>query len=311
MVVSMAVASTLSGCERIGDDIQEFFPLKSGDGVPPTVISVKKIPTGIDTYCIFDGRKFTAQGFAECMGIGYRLFNSGICQTYNLADVESPQQIATFALGSRRNRNHSNCAQFDLDEDGNPLLYVSGLYSKCFVERISPEESSLVQVITLPPLEVYNISGSMNIICGDDGFLWAFGSALSDNALTFAKLRKPDLSEGDVTLDGHDIIDHWTEENYVYSQSKWQGGMVYHGLLYFVFGTAGSKRHIVIYDTKTHQKVSDINLNTVIREEPEDCDLVDGRILLTINGGSGYYLIDLKEFIEKETMDQNYIIVRL
>ena len=297
-IVSLATARTLTGCERIGDDIQEIFPPESEDGTPPpTVISVKKIAAGIDTSCQFDGRNYAGQGFAECLGIGYRLYDTGLCQTYDLSDLESPRKIASFALASRGSKNHSNCAQFGLDEDGNPLLYVSGLSGKCYVERISSEESSLVQVVTLPALEVFNISQTMNIICGDDGFLWAFGSALFENALTFAKLKKPLLSEGDVTLSGLDVIDFWTEENYVYSQSVWQGGMVYGGLLYFVFGTTKSKRHIVIYDTKTHQKVSDIDLNSIVREEPEDCDLVDGQIVLTVNGGSGYYLIDLKEFL--------------
>ena len=220
MVISMVAAGSLSGCKRIGYDIQEFFPPISDDATPPPiVISVKKIAQGIDTSCQFDSRKYSAQGFAECMGIGYRLFDSGICQTYDLSDIESPRKIATFSLASRGSKNHSNCAQFDLDVNGNPILYVSGLYGKCYVERITPEESALEQVITLPALEVYNISQSMNIISGDDGFLWAFGYALSDNALTFAKLRKPDLSEGDVALNGFDVIDFWTEENYVYSQS--------------------------------------------------------------------------------------------
>ena len=36
---------------------------------------------------------------------------------------------------------------------------------------------------------------------------------------------------------------------------------------------------------------TDIDLHNVIPEEPEDCDLVDGKILLTINGGTGYYII--------------------
>ena len=219
------------------------------------------------------------------------MYDTGLCQTYDMTNLDSLSRIATFELGSHMNSNHSNCAQFGQDEEGAPLLYVSGLRSKCFVERITLEGSTLVQIITLLPLEVFNVSKSMNIICGDDGYLWAFGSSLSPNGLTFAKFRRPDISEGDINLSGLDLIDSWTEEDYVYSESVWQGGKVYDGHLYFVFGTTGSNRHIAIYDTTTHEKVSDIDLNSIIPNELEDCEILPEGIFVVTNGGRYSYLI--------------------
>lgn len=280
--------------EHRGVDIRAIPPeMCEGDTIPPTALSVKRIENGIGNSCRVDNRTYSAQGFAIWQNVGYRLYDTGLCQTYDLSDLDSLSRIATFELGSRMTSNHSNCAQFGLDENGEPLLYVSGLRSKCFVERIAPEGSTLVQIITLLPLEVFNVSKTMNIICGDDGYLWAFGSSLTPNGLTFAKFRRPDISEGDIYLSGLDLIDSWTEEDYVYSKSVWQGGKVYGGRLYFVFGTGNSNRHIVIYDTTTHEKVSDIDLNSIIPNEPEDCEFLPEGIFVVTNGGRYSYLIQL------------------
>ena len=289
LLISFSMHCILTGCVEL-DDTRNLYPVDDPDA-PATGLSIKKINTGIDNFYSLGGINHTGQGFAVFKGVAYRLYNSGLCQTYDIKDLSAPVRISSFPLGSNRPDNHSNCAQFGIDAQGDPLLYVSGLSGRCFVERICPDGSELVQTLTLPALEVFNISSTMNIICGGDGCLWAFGSALSGQALTFAKLRRPDATEGDISLTGEDILDYWTEEGYNYAESVWQGGMVYDGLLYFVFGTNESKRHLAIYDTATHEKIADIDLHNVIPEEPEDCDLVDGKILLTINGGTGYYII--------------------
>lgn len=292
LIVSMIETSVWAIPKRPGGAPCEIPPLSwEGDTIPPVSFTVTTIENGIENSCLFDNRSYSAQGFAIWQNVGYRLYDTGLCQTYDMSDPDSLSRIATFELGSRMPRNHSNCAQFGQDEDGAPLLYVSGLRSKCFVERITPEGSTLVQIITLLPLEVFNVSSVMNIICGDDGFLWAFGSSLSPNGLTFAKFRKPDISEGDVYLSGLDLIDCWTEDGYVYSKSVWQGGKVYDGRLYFVFGTGTSNRHIVIYDTTTHEKVADIDLNSFIRHELEDCEILPEGIFVVTNGGRNSYLI--------------------
>lgn len=298
LLAPFATCCILSGCARL-DEIPSLS-LTDDEEIPVKVLSIRKSGEGIGNSCDLNGIAQTGQGFAVYNGIAYRLYNTGLCQTYDIKDIDAPVKIATFPLGSSRQSNHSNCAQFGADAKGDPLLYISGLSGKCFIERICPDGSDLVQTLTLPALEIYNISTTMNIICGDDGYLWAFGNALSGDALTFAKLRRPDVSEGDISLTGNDVLDYWTEEGYVYFESVWQGGMVYDGLLYFVFGTVDSRRHMTIYDTQTHQKVYDIALDELIREEPEDCEFVDGKILLAINGSTGYYIFD----VEKKSTEQ-------
>ncbi len=293
LIVSLIETNAWAVSERMGGEVCEISRHACDvDTIPSTALSVKKIGNGIDNSCQFNNRNYSGQGFAIWENVGYRLYDTGLCQTYDMSNLDSLSRIATFELGSRMALNHSNCAQFGQDEDGTPLLYVSGLRSKCFVERITPEGSTLVQIITLLPLEVFNVSRVMNIICGDDGYLWAFGSSLSPNGLTFAKFRRPDISEGDIYLSGLDLIDSWTEEGYVYSKSVWQGGKVYDGRLYFVFGTGISNRHIVIYDTTTHEKVSDIDLNSIIPHELEDCEILPEGLFVVTNGGRYSYLIE-------------------
>lgn len=289
------VCSILIGCDGLNDDIaQEYNPIAEEDS-PFSGFNIKKISSGIENFFVRDGVNCSAQGFAVAGKTAYRIYDTGACQTFDISDIEAPEKISSFILGSGNMKNHGNCAQFHIDPGEEPLLYVSGLYGNCYIERIHPEGAELVQRLTLPAMEVYNLSKTMNIICGDDGNLWAFGNALSDNTLSFAKLRRPDITEGDITLSGADILDYWEETDYVYEKSVWQGGMVYKGLLYFVFGAPGSHRHIAIYDTTTHEKISDLDLDGLVREEPEDCDMVDGKIVLTVNGGTGFYIIDLQQ----------------
>lgn len=286
-LVALGICGAFLGCTRL-DDPQGTI---DEDLSPISILSIKKVSDGIDNS--YNGQ--AGQGFAIHGQVAYRFYNTGICQTYDIKDIEAPIKLSSFPLRSFRANNHSNCAQFASNSEGTPLLYVSGLSGKCYVERMRPDGSELIQTLTLPSMEAYNISTTMNIICGDDGYLWAFGSALTNNALSFVKLRRPDVAEGDIPFTAEDILDYWTEENYIYSSSVWQGGMVYDGLLYFVFGTQGSNRHIAVYDTATRQKIHDIDLNKDVSEEPEDCDLVDGIIILTINGGNGYYVINLEK----------------
>ena len=251
-------------------------------------VKVKRIFStgGIDNT--FAGH--SGQGVAIRDRIMYRLYNTGLCQTYDLADLANPVKIGSFNLGSHLSSNHSNCAQTLLDENGDVLLYVSGLKNgKTYVERISTTESSLVQVITLPKLEILDNTNTLNTICGDDGFLWIFGAGAG--RLVFAKARRPLLSQMDVLLDENDILDVWYEDGYVYSDDVSQGGKVYKGLLFFLFGARGSKAHLAVFDTQIHRRISDIDLSGIFYEEPEDCELLPEGILIVTNRGSNYYLV--------------------
>ncbi len=250
------------------------------------VKQIYKTGEGVENKC--QGQ--TGQGVAVWDNIMYRVYDTGYCQTFDISDFANPRKLATFSLGSRWGSNHANCAQACLDENGDVLLYVSGLRGgKTFVERITATGSTLVQTITLSPLEILGNTVALNCVCSDDGFLWYFGSG--GDKLYYAKARKPLLSEGDVTLGMDDILDFWYESNYVYADDVWQGGKVYGNFMFFLFGASGAKAHLVVFDTRAHKRILDIKLAGVVKDEPEDCELIRQGILVVTNGGNYYYLI--------------------
>ena len=256
--------------------------------------SIKKTGFNIVNSINYQGLDRSAQGMAIENKVMYRFPNTGICETFDISDIENPIPISLFELGSYMHNNHCNSAQFlpRFSDEENSYLYVAGLYGKCFVEKINRYSSTLVQTITLGQLDMLCNQQMFNIICGDDFSLWLFGEDEADRKLHFAKIKRPDLSNEDYYIKESDILDHWSESDYVYNDSVWQGGKVYNGKLYFVFGTYSSNRRIVVYDTSTHNRVDIIELNDNIVEELEDCDILDGKIVLTINGRNGYYVLN-------------------
>ena len=250
--------------------------------------SVWKTGTNMVNKLTFENANRSCQGTAIKDSIMFRLYNTGICQTFDISNIYAPLPLHVFKLGAFRSNNHCNCAQFRTDNE-TTLLYVSGLYGKCYVENISEAASSLIQTITVSNLSFLNNCKHYNLIPGDDAILWLLGG--DSNTLYFAALRRPELDEGNVTLTDEDVYDWWVELGYNYNESVWQGGMVHEGKLYFVFGTTTSRSHLAIYDTYTHALITDIPLDDYVSEEPEDIDLLGDKIILTVNGGSGYYII--------------------
>lgn len=249
-------------------------------------LSVKRIyktGEGVENKC----NSSSGQGGTVRDGILYRLYHGGACQTFDISDLAHPVKTGSFKLQSTKSTNHSNCAQSWV-EDGDLYLYVAGLRGKCFVERITETGSVLVQTIVLPALDIFNGAVGLNIICGDDGNLWLFGS--SGSRLYFAKAKRPDLKMWGYTLGEEDILDFWSEDGYVYAENPTQGGMVYDNLLFMLFGNRGAGKHLAVYDTRTHTRIKDIDLS-IVKEEPEDCDMVPQGILVVTNGGSNYYLV--------------------
>ena len=276
--------------DSIGNDGNNGKTINNEDKNKSSKYIVRKVGTNIVNYVTYNESNKSAQGMAVYGNTMYRLYNTGICQLFDISDRYNPKPLNIFALGSFGSRNHSNCAQFAPTSNFDvPLLYVSGLYGKCYVEELSNNSSKLIQIITFNEKLIFNESTHYNLICGDDSFLWLMGG--SNTTLYFAKLIRPDVNIGDVNLSVKDVIDFWSISGYSYSASVWQGGKVYNGKLYFVFGTTSSRRHIAIYDTKTHELIEDIDLNDYIKEEPEDCEIIDNNIIITTNGGYGYYII--------------------
>lgn len=255
--------------------------------------AIRKTADNIINNIEYNGKVRGAQGMAVRNNVMYRLYDTGICQTLDISDIDNPQIMYTFELGSYISSNHCNCAQFlpQHSNEESTYLYIAGLKGKCFVEKIKENSSTLFQTITLGELEIFDKQNRFNIICGDDSYLYLFGEEGTNQKLYFAKIKRPNIEDGDYTITKDDILDYWYEPNYRYSESVWQGGKVYNGKLHFVFGTTSSKRQIIIYDMNNHSKVEIIELDDYISEELEDIEIVNNNIIIVLYGGKGYYII--------------------
>ena len=166
---------------------------------------------------------------------------------------------------------------------------------KCYVERISNNSSELIQTITLDKISYLRNSVRVNTICGDDGYLWLFGIDTNGDMLVFARARRPFPCCQEARITNNDILDYWYKEDYKFSESLSQGGKVYNGNLFFVFGSQKTDRHIDFYNVFSHQMVYSVDLNQIISEEPEDCDVIANNLIITVDGGKGYYVLNLVE----------------
>ncbi len=284
----------ISSCDS--EDTIQAHEYKSYIIVNGDTLHVARFDNGVlSTMAYVDGESLTAQGCAIKDNYLYRFYDKGYCKVFRFDNDYKLSYIKEFKLGSFQNGNHANCAQFDIKTG---FLYISEFYqSKCNVEKILLEEgnSELMQEIVIKRSDILNFS-YLNIVKGDDGFLWAMGGpAEGPETLFFYKFNAPDLSNKQVTLTDKDIVDCWIFENSMYIQ----GGVVKDKYLFFLFGISTSQKKVLIFDTNTHALVLQLNLDEVVIEEPEDIDIIDNKVLITVFGSSVYYVIDLERFIEK------------
>lgn len=243
----------------------------------------------LSTVAYVDGEALSAQGCAIKDNFLYRFYDRGYCKVFQIHDDYNLSYVKEFKLGSYSIENHCNCAQFNV-VGNDTLLYIAGTNKKCYVELIEENKSTLLQTITLS-LDLF--ISDYNIISGDDEALWAFGGAIPFGELVVLKLRRPLLDEGDVILSQNDVLDVWiVDKNYSYLDRVWQGGKVYKGELFFVFGSAHIGKCIMIYDVSKHKTNKKLFLDNLILEEPEDCDFSNNNLIIFVYGGNAYYVIE-------------------
>lgn len=214
----------------------------------------------------------------------FRLTDGGGLRIYKFVDGGF-QHLANLTMdkqGATEFSWHCNSAQFaPTVESGQtyPLLYVAGMYGgKCYVERITENNgvysTTLVQTITFAPgtLMPYPI---INTQIGDDGYIYAF-AAVAPYIKCF-KYRKVLTSEGNVTLTDSDIIDYaFVDVNYVYDDKPWQGGKIYGGKMYFIYGRS-AKMGFFVVDLVNKKVLNDIDMSDMVaKAEFEDGDFKDG-----------------------------------
>lgn len=283
-LVFILLCPLLSSCFR--DDKYDFYPVKKWniDGVN----IFRYYSSILKQEVIVDNMRLVAQGCAFRGDTLYRFYDGGYCGVYYINSKLNLARIIEYKLASFHVDNHMNCCQFDLSTG---YLYSSELNRRvCNVEEINNDKgrSNLLQIITIDKSKLLG-NGYVNIICGDDEYLWAFGGPVDkEDSLYFFKFKKPPLSLKEVHLSDKDVIDSW----YIVDDVCMQGGTVHKGLLYFLSGTATGKKKLLIFDTHSKVLKKVINLDEIISEEPEDCDFYNNKLIITVFGGTAYYAIE-------------------
>ena len=270
-----------TACEDVPDNavLERGYFVDQGD----TIRVHRLFCENMDSNYPYEDTNLTAQGAAIYDNHLYRIYDYGYCKVFRLDQIYTTYE-SEFKLKSFHKGNHANCAQID---KATGLLYESEYYERiCNVEKVSRDGSVFIQAIRIEKTDKLG-DGPLNIVKGDDGFLWAFGCSDDYRTLSFFKFKSPSTDSPEVILSDIDIIDSWTD----YTDFFMQGGKVRNGYLYFLSGSANSCKKIMIYDISSKQLLRSIDLNEVIIEEPEDCDIIDDKLIITVYGSNAYYVL--------------------
>lgn len=279
-------AAAITTEESIRPNIDDSFDLVTYYG--PRLNARTKQSFGVKSI---GGTTSYGQGFAVYGNYFVRLNMNNPQYIYQInPSTNILSQVASFNLSI----GHANSAQFaPVLESGQsfPYLYVAYLEKKCVVVSISSQYSaSIVQTITVTATSVPNDS---NVQIGDDGHIWCVYLD-SNNHYRIIKFRKVAVSEGNISLTDSDILDDWTSlGTYPYASYVWQGMTVRNGQLWLSYGITGDgqERGIVVFDTKSHTTITELDLG-LYNVEWEDLDFWNDSVLIMSSVGG--YLYQLK-----------------
>lgn len=266
-----------------GDKIN--LPIKKRNSLALTRIG----QSTVSNECYYNNELYYAQALDIFKNYLFRLYysasNKSLCKVYDITNILEPTLIDSFPLGYQGDYIHCNACQFgkEIDsETGFPLLYIrNGELGQCTVEKISLHASELLQVINIDTSNIFTEQSESNIIIGDDGFLWLFGA--NDSKLFFAKFNVPNKLNSNVSLGKNDVVDSWEfafQDDF--ANKTWQGGKIYNGHLYFLFGTNRKFNRLYIFNTSTHELEKLLPLSA-IQEECEDIAFLEDSILIGID----------------------------
>ncbi len=246
-------------------------------------------------------KKMSAQSMAIWGNNAYLLNKGGYCRILSLVsgDIENE-----FFLKSSCKTNHSASVCFGNEyiERGNtPVMYIAEYEgkSRCYVESIDRDSSSLVQTI-----EIIENNRNYRIQCllvdKVHNFLYAVsGKAKIDTLgvcpVCVRKYRLPKLNEGVfIVLSEKDKIDQFVL-NFPYAL---QDGTIRDDYMYIVTGFQQSlannpraKRTLVIIDLNTKSIAKCIDLTYVTTNEPEGFDFYGDKALMFCGQEGGIYEI--------------------
>ena len=261
-----------------------------------------EITTGWQGSTVYDGKLF-------------RLADTGMCAIYELGNSTA---LASFDLGSKASDNHANSCSFGAEKYSEssafPMLYVtagSGTQIKLVVEDIHENNgvytSTQVQEITYDKASLA-AAGFIDgwgwpcwTVDAEKGYLYTIGSIRqssstpnpsSDNTnkMVFNKFKIPDKSITSVTLTASDLLEQWTTP---FEPMLTQGACYYNGYIFAVYGLGASYQNAVcVYDTVQRAMVarldSTLNQDPLYNQEPEDCSVFDGKLIVSTVGNNMY-----------------------
>ena len=263
-------------------------------------------------------KKKSLQGMDIIQNRIFVMQDGGFCRVY---DYRTKLLLDSFPLASCRPGNHCNTANFGIEKakgSSLPVMYVSvgkpgdtdeyACYVESFTCHKGHYQANLVQTIRMDQSGFrqkgwQSIWGCPNwVIDKERRHLWAFSAVkrtivketgpFHNNKYVATKFRLPLLKEGkEVILTAHDVLDQAVMEFDAYVT---QGGTMKDGKIYYVFGFGkeGTRTpaKMRIYDTDSRTILARWNLEDIVKEEPEDVAVYQGRIYMNTNSPTIYVL---------------------
>lgn len=224
------------------------------------------------------------QGMAVHNNYAFVFYTYGYCK---IIDLKNKTNVCQTQLASQANNNHANCAMFSKiyfdEKDKYPLLYISP-YGKqrCFVERFHEDSNSfeLVQTIYVETTEYKNDYGEF-LIDEDRGILYdiTFNGKYSDY-FVIKSFNIPSYKHTNAYLYDEDLIS--IKRINLNIRKALQGGTIYQGDIYLMFGDNISQRELNIIRTKDFS-IEQYDIADRLYAEPEDIDIYENSIILSTN----------------------------
>lgn len=214
---------------------------------------------------------------------------------YNLANKSFVKKITL----TPNSNNHCNQASFsDIfydKEDNFPLLYVSGARTKTYnhiqVYRIIGQNEGItieqIQEIILPQSNKLNwVYWTCIIIDNDNHYLYAYANSNT----RLIKFQIPDYKQSTVYLEDSDIIEFFQLDNINHQQ----GGIIYKGYFYMVFGVPswGDTIWLRVFDMDKKNELARFNLSNInFKGEPESIFIYKNELYAATNNAGIYKII--------------------
>lgn len=259
-------------------------------------LSAQMIHPIVGTY-----NKKSAQGMAIWDNYAYLFNDGGHCR---VIDLESGVTIREFDLACSEMNPHINNASFGKEKTADselPFVYVSETDKphRCFVENISGDQPTLVQIIEAK--EKGKLYPNHNwVVDRDSNYLYGINRRWHDyldeegNVKNYVtKYNLPQINEGKfITLSEKDVVDRFE----VIFASVMQDAVIKGCMMYILtgyhemaHGKKGAKRALIIIDLEKKKIDKYIDLTYLTTNEPEGVDFWNTKCFIFCGQNGGLY----------------------